>query len=101
MSWLCSKPLLNLCALMHRMAIKNQEDLAIALANQAFQKIHEYFGAENSLKDHKIEPPPVGDRRDHIADKALARSRNHGCLATSAICAPHRMLRPQSHLIAQ
>jgi hypothetical protein len=54
MSLLRGKPLFNLCALMHRMAVNNQEHLALALADQAVQKIDEDLGGEMSLKPNTV-----------------------------------------------
>ena len=85
---------------MHRVAIDNQDRLASDLPHQATEERQEDRGREPLLEHHEQQLPAVGDRRDHVAAKSLARAWYRRRLAASAVTGADLMIAAHSHLIA-
>src|SRR3990172_6361674 len=85
---------------MHGMLVYDQKDFALGMANQTSKKYHKNGCIESSLKDHEGQLPPIGDRRDHVAAKALARPRNHRGLPTPTPASSGLVVGTHSRLVA-
>ena len=94
------EPLLHLGRDMNGMLVNNQKDIPGDLAEQTSQKLRKHLALEPLLKNHKVQPPPVRNRRNHITSKTLARPRDDRRLSTTPIRTTTGMVRSKSHLIS-
>ena len=93
------EPLLHPGRDMNGMLINNQKDMMGNLTNQSSQKLRKHLTLKSLPKNHKVQPAPVRNRRNHIASKPPARPRDNGRLTTTSIRTTTGMIRPKSHLI--
>src|SRR3990172_7556853 len=82
------------------MGVKDEEDLPPGVAKEPPQEGHKHRRVETALEHHEREPPPVGDRRDHVASEALPRARDHRRLPATPVRAPGLMVRAHPGLVA-
>src|SRR5208282_3150393 len=83
----------------HRMAVDNEEDFPLVLAQQSAQKFHKDGGSEAFLEDHELQLPPVGDGRYKVAAKALAGAQNHRRPTLRTEGSAGRMIGAQPHFV--
>ena len=83
----------------HRMAVEDEEDFpSPILAQESAQKLQEDRHSEAMLEHHELQMSPVGDGRNEVAAKPLARPQNHRRLAARAERATGGMVAAQPPL---
>ena len=86
--------------LMAGMPVDDHEDLPPGMPEQPLQKGQPHDGREAPFEDHEGQVPTVGDGRDHLVPKALARAEDHRCLPASAPGAAGLVVGPHPRLVA-
>ena len=97
--FLAFKPAGRFARLVHRVLVYNQNYLSPDLTPQTLQKPEEHPRREPLLEYHEIEPPPIGDGRDHIATEAPACTGDHRRLTPPTPGAPSLLVGSQTHLV--
>src|SRR5450756_2042310 len=96
---MCINPLLYICRVMDRVTINNKKHFTFDLSHHSFDKAKKDMIIKATLENHKVEMPPVIDRRDHITSKALACPGDYRGLPTTPVGSTSRMIRTQPHLV--
>ena len=81
------------------MTIDDQIELALGLPQQALHELDEHRVMKLALEDHERQGPAIGDRRDHVATKALSGRAHHRRLADRGIAGSCHMVAAQAHLV--
>lgn len=71
------KPVFDLSAAMHRVAVNDEKHLGRRLLDQPLAKANELLGLEATFEHHEAHLAFVGERRDDIAAKAPAWHVDH------------------------
>src|ERR1035437_4963673 len=82
------------------MAVEDQEYFSLCIFNQTFQKRNANIGVEFAIENHKTQSPAIGNRRDHLAGKPLARNSDDWCLPNLAIRSSDLIVGADAHLVA-
>src|SRR5450756_1612244 len=90
---MCINPLLYICRVMDRVTINNKKHFTFDLSHHSFDKAKKDMIIKATLENHKVEMPPVIDRRDHITSKALACPGDYRGLPTTPVGSTSRMIR--------
>src|SRR5438034_11397981 len=88
--------------LVHRVTIYNQKHLLPGLPRQSQEpakKIQKYARRKTLPENHESQSPPIGDGRDHVAAKALTRTKYHGRLPAPSVRSARLMVRTHPHLV--
>ena len=94
-------PFLHAFGPMHGMPVDDQEHLAMpCLLEEPTEELEKHPKPELPLENHKAQVSPVGDGRDHVAAKALARPRDNRRLASRCVRPSNLVVGPQPHLVA-
>src|SRR5260370_18728679 len=102
---LCSmliQPALYRSSLMDGVTVGNQKYFSLGLSRQPQQttkKIQKHSCRETLPENHEGQPPSLGDGRDHVAAKALARSKDHWRLPAPSVGSSRLMVGTQPHLV--
>ena len=78
------------------MTIDDQIELALGLPQQALHEVDEHRVMKLALKHHERQGPAIGDRRDHVATKALSGRAHHRRLADRGIAGSCHMVAPDT-----
>src|SRR5712691_7137805 len=96
------QPSTNRPGLVDRVTIHNQKHFPPGLprrSQETAQKIQKHPRREPLTKNHEGQPPPIGDGRDHVAAKALTRTKYYRRLPATSVGSSRLMVRTEPHLI--
>jgi len=92
-------PIKNSSGSMYRVPVNDQEYRGFILSDQTAHEIDKHLGVETSFESHKVQISQVGDRRNHVAAKALARNLDDWRLPFDSPRAAHGVVAAQPHFI--
>jgi len=94
------EPLLHLGRDMDRMLVNDQKDMTRDLTDQSSQEFLKHLTVKPMFKNHKVQAPPVGNRRNHIASETFTCPRDNGRLPTTSVRTTTGMVRSKPHFIS-
>ena len=93
-------PIKNCSGSMYWVPVNDQEYRGFILSDQAAHEIDKHLGVEASFENHKVQVSQIGNRRNHVAAKALARNLDDWSIPFDSPSAAHGVVAAQPHFIA-